>query len=139
MKELPLVPIARLGAFVNPEHKPPAPPKRKSRAVVVSNPYYGIDELFEVGAHDEPYVNLASMQFDDILLGCIRSFNANRKVDMHDYVNIARLKAFYRDCPTLSTVILQECGLPDATARKYMQVIKMVNNLTNNMTSSVAQ
>lgn len=106
--------------------------KRKTgggrKPVVIPNPFIVYDEWGDPdnilwGTEDE-----LDIRIEDILVGCIRAFNADNPTKRQDLINWQKLLRVYRNCGELTRQNIQtylRCS--ESQAKRYVKVIKFTN------------
>lgn len=106
--------------------------KRKAgggrKPVVLPNPFVTQDEWgdeFNVLWDTEDELDI---RIEDILVGCVRSFNADKPTARQEFVNWYKLLRVYRNVWQLDSKSIADylrCSV--AQAKRYMQVVKLAN------------
>lgn len=104
-------------------------PKRGGgrKPVILDNPFVEYDEW------GDPHNTLwftedeLDIRIEDILVGCIRAFNAGSTAKQ-EYVNWQKLLRIYRNVTELTRQNIQNYLMcSETTAKRYVQVIKLCN------------
>lgn len=93
---------------------------------IIPNPFVFVNEWGDT-ENTLCVIDRNDIRVEDILVGCVRSFNAHLTV-RQDYVNWYKLYKVYKNCNEITRPLIQTyLTCSESQAKRFIQVIKLAN------------